>query len=177
MRLSIVPCTLAQANKYVALYHRHNGEVLLARFSLAIADDLGVVRGVAIVGRPNARNLDDHFTVEVKRVCTDGTPNTCSMLYGASWKTAKAMGYRRCITYTLPIESQSSLKAVGWICTPDCGGSPWNNRQGRADTAISLVKKNRWQVSVETELPFTVITFPKEDASSQLPMFESEITA
>jgi len=34
------------------------------------------------------------------RVATDGTPNACSLLYAAAWQAAKALGYRRLVTYT-----------------------------------------------------------------------------
>ena len=38
---------------------------------------------------------DDGTTIEVTRVCTDGTANACSLLYGAMWRAAKALGYLR----------------------------------------------------------------------------------
>lgn len=39
--------------------------------------------GVAIAGQPIARKLDDGLTIEVRRLCTDGTKDACSKLYGA----------------------------------------------------------------------------------------------
>ena len=42
------------------------------------------LRGVAVVGRPIARALDDGLTAEVRRCCTDGAPNACSF-YRAAW--------------------------------------------------------------------------------------------
>ena len=71
--------------------------------------------GVATAGRPVARHLDDGFTLEINRTCTDGTPNANSKLYGAVWRAAKAMGYKRAITYTQANETGSSLRAVGWL--------------------------------------------------------------
>jgi hypothetical protein len=112
--LTVVPCSIKDAQRYVLRYHRHNGAVTVARFALACADETGLIHGVAIVGLPDGRHSDDGWTAEVKRVCTSGYKNACSILYAASWKAAKAMGYRRLITYTLPDESQASLKAVGW---------------------------------------------------------------
>lgn len=73
----------------------------------------GKVVGVAIAGRPVARRLDDSQTLEVLRVCTDGTRNACSFLYGRVKRIAALMGYRKVITYTLADESGASLKAVG----------------------------------------------------------------
>jgi hypothetical protein len=67
-----------------------------------------------MAGRPVARHLDNGFTLEVNRTCTDGTRNANSMLYGAAWRAAKAMGYTRCITYTQADECGASLRAAGW---------------------------------------------------------------
>ena len=71
--------------------------------------------GVATAGRPIARHLDDSITLEINRTCTDGTKNANSMLYGAICRAAKALGYRRCITYTQASESGASLRATGWV--------------------------------------------------------------
>lgn len=90
----------------------------------------GLLRGVAIVGRPVARHLQDGYTAEVTRLCTDGTPNACSMLYEAAWRAAKAVGYLRIITYTLPQEGGASLRAAGWHLIGPAGGGSWS-RAGR----------------------------------------------
>lgn len=76
--LTIRPIDLKAANAYVIANHRHNGKVLVHRFSLSVYDGDRLC-GVAIVGNPTARKLDDGETVEVKRVCTDGTHNACSI--------------------------------------------------------------------------------------------------
>lgn len=99
----IVPVSLQEANAFVAAHHRHHGPVAGHKFSIGVAEG-DVVHGVAIVGRPVSRHLDDGLTLEVSRICTDGVRNGCSMLYGASWRAARALGYRRLITYTLPSE-------------------------------------------------------------------------
>lgn len=78
--------------------------------------------GVAIVGRPTARMLDDGWTVEVTRLATDGAHNACSILYAAAWRAARAMGYRRCVTFTLPEEGGASLRGAGWRCIGEAGG-------------------------------------------------------
>lgn len=66
------------------------------------------------LARPVARHYDDGHTVEVIRTATDGTDNANSMLYGACWRAAKALGYDRLITYTQAGESGASLRAAGW---------------------------------------------------------------
>ena len=111
--LEVVPLSLAEANAFVARLHRHHGPTIGHKFSLGVASD-GRVVGVAIVGRPVARHFDDGWTLEVNRTCTDGSKNANSMLYGAAWRVAKALGYRRLITYTQQGESGVSLRAAGW---------------------------------------------------------------
>lgn len=125
--LSIVPVTSADANVFVARYHRHHKPLTLGYvFSLAVADDAGDIRGVAIVGRPAARMTWDGWTLEVRRVATDGCPNACSALYGAAWRVCKGLGYRRLVTYILSTEPGTTLKAAGWKCLGEAGGGTWN---------------------------------------------------
>jgi hypothetical protein len=81
-------------------------------FAVGAAVD-GRLVGVAIAGRPVARRLDDGKTLAVLRVCTDGTRNANSFLYGRVKQIALLMGYGKVITYTLEEESGASLRAVG----------------------------------------------------------------
>jgi hypothetical protein len=134
MSLSIIPCSLAAANAFIERHHRHHGPLRFHKFSVAIADERGDVRGVAVVGRPVARALDDGQTLEVSRVATDGIRNGCSMLYGACRRVAFALGYRRLVTYVLNTEPGTSLRAAGWSCAGVIRGKPWNTpRRRRAD--------------------------------------------
>lgn len=128
--MTIRPITLHDANAFVALHHRHNVPVTGHRWSVACYDGDRLC-GVAICGRPVSRNLDDGFTVEALRVCTDGTKNACSFLYGACARIAKQFGYFRIVTYILETETGTSLKASGW-CKSDesAGGGSWD-RTGR----------------------------------------------
>ena len=91
--MKVTPINLDEANAFVATHHRHHKPVVGHKFAIAVSED--EVKGVAIVGRPVSRHMDDGWTLEVNRLCTDGTRNACSMLYAASWKAAKALGYRR----------------------------------------------------------------------------------
>jgi hypothetical protein len=138
MGLIIVPTTLAEANAFVSQHHRHHKPVIGHKFSIAAADG-ETVHGVVIIGRPVARGNDDGLTLEVNRCCTDGTKNACSMLYGAAWRATKAMGYRRLITYTLPAEGGTSLRAAGWTLVGERGGGNWNTpARPRIDTDAAL---------------------------------------
>ena len=123
--LEIRPIILREANAYVAQYHRHNIPTNGHKWSLACYDGERLC-GVAIAGQPIARRLDDGLTIEVRRVCTDGTFNACSKLYGACARVAKEMGYRRIITYTLVSELGTTLKASGWKNCGEAGGISWN---------------------------------------------------
>lgn len=148
MSLRIVPVTLEEANAFVAVHHRHHKPTIGHKFSIAVADNSGV-RGVAIVGRPVARGSDDGWTLEVNRCCTDGIRNGCSMLYGAAWRAAKALGYTRLITYTLPQEGGASLRAAGWTLIGLRGGGNWNTpARPRIDTDELLRgQKSLWSVA------------------------------
>lgn len=112
-RVRPVPLHLREANEFVARHHRHNLPTVGGKFALGVADDEGTLVGVAVARRPVARRLDDGKTLEVLRVCTDGTPNACSFLYARCAKVARLMGYERVITYTLESEGGASLKRLG----------------------------------------------------------------
>jgi len=100
---------------------------------IGVCDDTGRLCGVAMVGRPVARRLDDGVTIEVNRTCTDGTPNANSALYAAAWRVAAAMGYRRIVTYTQEGETGASLTAAGWVKVRDIPA-----RKGWADSSVAL---------------------------------------
>lgn len=113
--MMITPITLRKAQDFIALHHRHNKPPRGHKFSVGLQDDNGVLVGVATAGRPVARHFDDGVTLEVNRTCTTGERNANSMLYGAVWRAARAMGYHRCITYTQADESGASLRATGFV--------------------------------------------------------------
>lgn len=115
------------------------------KFAVAVADGERIC-GVSIVGRPIARMLDDGWTAEVTRLATDGTKNACSILYAASWRAARAIGYKRLITYILGSESGTSLEASGWKRIGECGGGTWGrNKRPRIDRA-PLQRKIRFEI-------------------------------
>ena len=145
--LTLTPVSLAQANAFVAQYHRHHKPVTGHKFSIGCTTD-GQLVGVAIVGRPVSRYLDNGLTLEVNRLCTNGTKNACSMLYGAAWRAARAMGYQKIITYTLDTENGASLRAAGWKCTGLAGGKRWTGSR-RPDTDLYPAQlKYRYEKSI-----------------------------
>lgn len=124
MGLRVVPMTLAEANRAVANWHRHNRPVPGAKFCIGAADGTAI-RAVVIVGRPVARAYDDGLTLELTRLASDGTKNACSILYGAARRATFALGYTRLITYTRTDESGASLRAAGWKCIAKREARSW----------------------------------------------------
>jgi hypothetical protein len=125
MKLHHTRIRLAEANDFVARHHRHHKPVIGHLFSLGAVLD-GELVGVAIVGRPVARMRDDGATAEVTRLCTDGTKNACSFLYGAAARAAFALGFKRIGTYILASEPGTTLKAAGWRLIGQTDGGSWS---------------------------------------------------
>lgn len=155
MKLKAVPIELKKANEFVVNNHRHHSPVHRDKFRIACELD-GKIVGVIQVGRPLSRYLDDGRTLEVLRLCTDGTKNVCSFLYSRSSRIAKEMGYKKIITYILDNEIGTSLKCSGWVLSDaDCGGGNWNvPSRERISEEITLFgevkkyptcKKQRWE--------------------------------
>jgi hypothetical protein len=142
--VTIVPCTLREACAFVAQHHRHHRPPRGCLFCIGAVVEERVV-GVAIVGRPVARALQDGFTAEVTRVATDGTRNACSALYGAAWRAARAIGYRRLVTYTLPSEGGASLRGAGWRCIGEAGGGSWSRASRPRVDMHPMQQKMRWE--------------------------------
>jgi len=144
--LEIVPITFAEAAKFVATHHRHNPPPVGHKFSIAAATPTKIV-AVAMIGRPVAHHFDDGFTLEVNRTCTDGTPHANSMLYGAAWRAAKALGYRRLITYTRADEAGTSLRAAGWrVVAQRQARKGWNaTSRPRIDTTDYGIQRTLWE--------------------------------
>ncbi len=86
----------------------------------------GGIRGVAIIGRPVARGLDDGWTLEVTRLATDGCPNACSALYAAAWRQVRERGFLRLGTYILASEPGTSILAAGWRMVGEVKGRSWD---------------------------------------------------
>lgn len=145
-RLRVVPVELTDANAFVARLHRHHAPAQGHRFSLGVVNDENVLVGVAIVGRPVARKVHPRRVLEVVRLCTDGTYNACSALYGAAARVGKAMGFDSIQTYTLPEEGGASLRASGWEDEGEAGGGQWKHTDGkprRTDQPTNV--KTRWR--------------------------------
>lgn len=142
-RLRVVACTITSAREFVARHHRHLPAPTSGLFAVGVAQ-AGAIVGVAIVGRPSARGLQDGATAEVTRVCTTGARNACSMLLGACRRGAVALGYTRLLTYTLTSEPGASLRAAGWREVARVRGRGWNC-PSRPRRAAKIHDKRRWE--------------------------------
>jgi hypothetical protein len=148
MSLHVVPVTFRDACAFVSTWHRHHKPPVGHVFSLGVADDQKLV-GVAIIGRPVARAYDNGSTLEVNRTATDGTHNANSMLYGAAWRAAKALGYARLITYTQADETGTSLRAAGWHLIAERPARPgWSvPSRPRSDRGVDHIPRTLWEAS------------------------------
>lgn len=149
-KLELERITLLEANEFVRALHRHHKPVIGHIFSLGAVLD-GRLIGVSVVGRPVARLRDDGRTLEVTRLCTDGTRNACSFLYGAAARAAFSLGYRRIGTYILASEPGVSVRAAGWREIGVRGGGTWDRvTRPRSDKA-PLEQKQLFEKSLSPE--------------------------
>jgi len=144
LSLTIRPTSLKVANDFVSKNHRHHKPTQGCKFALSVWSESEMV-GVAIAGRPVARNADDGQTLEVTRLCCDGTRNSASMLLGAIRKAGDAMGYARIITYTLPEEGGASLRAAGFVLLGKAGGGSWSRPSRERVDKAPLQEKLKWE--------------------------------
>lgn len=141
------------AQAYVLAHHRHSGSVAGMKFAIACREkDAELVLGIALVGRPVSRNLDDGWTLEVNRLCTEGHDNVGSFLYAATWRATKALGYRRLVTYTLASESGSSLRGAGWRVIAHRGKKTgWTSAQRPNPAEYLSTQRVLWEAGPEQD--------------------------
>lgn len=140
-----------EANLFVLEHHRHNRPVVGSILQMGVSDGQQCV-GVGIAGRPVSRSLDDGETLEVLRVCVlEGAPKgACSFLYASLWRAARALGYRKMVTYTLAKESGASLRGAGWHTVAEVRARAafgWQTRPGRNWYPAIGQAKLRWEAT------------------------------
>lgn len=150
--MDIVPITFKEACEFVRRHHRHHRPPQGHKFSIACSDN-GKIVGVVIVGRPISRMLDNGWTLEVTRLCTDGTKNACSILYSTAWRAARAMGYKKMVTYVKQSEGGGSLHASGWKLIGEAGGGKWSR--------ITRPRINEY--NTELKLKFEITSSPSKE--------------
>jgi len=151
-KLTVVPIYWREAKAFVLDHHRHHLPGGNGRFSVGVEDESGQLRGVAVLGRTKARMLPHKHVLEVTRVATDGCPNACSALYGASCRIHKPHGYRKACTYTLLSEPGTSLRAAGWRPVAITDGGSWSRPSRSRTDKHPTERKVRWECPC-SELP------------------------
>lgn len=146
MTLELQPISQREANEFIRLHHSHHLPPQGWKFGIAVNDGAKVV-GVVTVGRPVARMLDNGWTLELTRCCTDGTRHAASMLYAAAWRACKALGYKRLITYTLAEEAGTSLIAAGWKALYTSPGGSWSCQSRPRVDRHPTGQKVLWEVA------------------------------
>lgn len=146
--MELIPLDLDVANEFVG--RRHHRPVVGHKFSLGVQVG-GDLCGVAIIGRPVSRMLDDGWTLEVTRCCTDGTPNVCSKLYRAAWRAVQSLGFRRLVTYTLKDEGGASMRGAGFRLVGNAGGGSWSRPNRLRIDKHPLQEKLRWDLCHTTK--------------------------
>ena len=146
--LHITPITLREARAFVDQHHRHHrapqGGIVAIALAVEGADE---PCGVAILGRPVARHLNDGWTAEITRLCVlPGVRNGCSRLYGGARRRACALGYRRLVTYTLASEGGASLRGAGYRLIGESPGGTWSRRGRPRVDAHPTEPKLIWEV-------------------------------
>jgi len=149
--LTLKPISLREANAFVSTNHAHHPPARGCKFSVGCYDGARLV-GVAIVERPKARMLDDGWTLELSRVCTDRTPHAASKLIAGATRAAFAIGARRVLSYVLVDEAGTSYRAAGWSrvevdgAPVACGGGQWSRpSRERAPSRSPTCAKHRWE--------------------------------
>lgn len=143
--MKIRPISFRDACAFVDAHHRHHRRPQGHKFSLCLKDGERIV-GVVMAGRPVSRKQDDGITLEVTRLCTDGTPNAPSKLYAAVRRVAGAMGYETVVTKTLFREPGTSLLAVGWHMDAVSKGGSWCRKNRMREDKHPIEPKKCWSV-------------------------------
>jgi len=157
-----IPIELRHANAFVQEHHRHHKPVIGHKFSIGAVHEDRLI-GVAIVGRPVSRHRDDGWTLEVTRLCTDGTRNACSFLYSKAARCAFAMGYKRIGTYILKSEDGSSLKASNWRMIGERGGGRWNCNVRKRLDLHPREKKTLYEIYAKDSAEYNKLNLPSID--------------
>ena len=125
--MNLRPVTLREANEVIEKWHSHHPKVKTKIFGVG-AEHEGEVVGVVVVERPIARMLTDGYTCEVSRLCTNGHKNAASFLLGAVTRAARALGYRRVVSYTRTDELGTCYKAANWRPVAMTKPEAWDRR-------------------------------------------------
>lgn len=159
VEIKLIPQKLA--NDFVAKVHRHHDPPVGDKFRLGAFSNVNgeeTLIGVAIVGRPVSRKLEEkHPTwLELTRMATlAGTASLNSQLYMAAWretqkrKNKKGQPYDKLITYISENEPGTSLKATQqwYVDYEQSEGGKWGREKRPRADHHPTEPKVRWAIS------------------------------
>lgn len=128
--LSLQAIGQKEAFAFVDQWHRHHDPPTGWRWGVAVQDGQRIV-GVAVVGRPVAREFDQEQVAEVTRLCTipldlGGVKNAGSMLLGACERAALGRGILALVSYIqVDTEHGSTYRAANWWDLYRTKGGDW----------------------------------------------------
>lgn len=132
--LTVTYIDFSTACAFINKYHRHHIQPQGHKRSFGCFKNNELI-GVAVVGRPVSRHLDNGFTWEITRLCSKGGKNVCSKLYSYCVKSAKLNGIKQVYTYILSYENGASLRASNFVLDKlKAGGLKWSGNRTHKTT-------------------------------------------
>jgi len=156
VKLTLRPWTVKRAHalSFVKDVHRRLPDIQGAMWCVSARAGSEVV-GVALVGWPSQEQTTlemDHLRI-LRVAVKPGYPNACSMLYGAAWRAARAMGVESMDTFTHLDEPGTSLRAAGWVEDGTTDGGEYDRPSRKRRKQVDASPKIRWWAPGSSKAP------------------------
>jgi hypothetical protein len=145
--------TQADAARFIAKHHRHHTPPVGAITCLGLWEGETLV-GVGVLGRPVSRMLQAQGVCEITRLCVaPDVLHAASALAARVRLVAQALGFARCVTYTLAEEGGASLRAAGFQADMElAGGGEWSVPSRLREKAnYPTARKVRWWAPLKAQ--------------------------
>lgn len=140
-RFEVVPVGLEIANSFVRGHHSYMSRVHRCKYSLGLTFDKELV-GVIICNVPSSPHYDDGRTLEILRCAIAvGWPHAASKLIGQACRVARAMGYKKVITWCDAAKSGTSYVATNFKLVKISQRSHWKTRPAKREEEPSSQMK------------------------------------
>ena len=138
------PISQRAAKDWITATHRHLPAPVGDLYRVGLEID-GRLVAVGVAGRP-CRMLQDGRTAELTRIASAApvAVNACSRLYAALRRAGRCLGYVRYVTYTLPSEPGTSLRAAGFHFDGLTDGGEWSRPSRPRAASVQSGRKCRW---------------------------------
>lgn len=148
--------TQREAARFITRHHRHHVPPVGSIVCIGLWEG-GTLVGVGVLGRAVSRALQARGVCEITRLCVaPDVRHAASALAGRMRLVAQALGFTRCVTYTLAEEGGASLRAVGFQADMAlAGGGEWSVRsRPRAAANYPVTRKVRWWAPLRLQRDF-----------------------